>query len=248
MNNQNDLNNTDFFPPYNPEPFTLESRFDTLEWVLEQAYKRLKSNKFHGSLKEDDGEDINIETDPAAREAGGLFMAMNGISAYINELFWQVQARYRTLKLNACSSDEEKQKEQGIKAKQYIIGAIMHAGLTPMGDLLNLSDKVSALRITALDKGDTSYLATFRNAKGLMLLPDFSEKLSKTIRIGFLSGFDKHRWMDIHESYGWNSNDIANMLLIYGIACSTSLLPWDKCVKQAREQILDFRSWYQKNY
>jgi hypothetical protein len=241
----NQLNNPELFPVYSPEPFTVESPFLTLEYVLEAVYQKVKYGRLPSPTEDD--EELEVETDTEKRATGGLFMGMSGISITLNELFWQVGARFKAQKEKEKSSDDFRT-EQGIKAKQYIIGAILHAGITPMQVLLNQTEKITEQRIEALNSGNNSFLATFRTSKLPALLSHYSEKMTKTIRIGFLSGLDKHRWMDIHESYNWNANEVANLLMIYGIACSTTILPWDTCVKLAREQIIDFRTWYKKNY
>ena len=121
----NQLNNPELFPVYTPDLFTVESPFLTLEDVLEVVYKKVKYGRLPSPAEAD--EEVEVETDTEKRATGGLFTGMSGISITLNELFWQVGARFKAQKEKEKSPDDSRV-EQGIKAKQYVIGASISNG------------------------------------------------------------------------------------------------------------------------
>jgi len=121
----NQLNNPELFPVYRPEPFAVESPFLTLENVLEVVYQKVKYGRLPSPAEDD--EMVEVETGTEKRATGGLFTGMSGISITLNELFWQVGARYKAQKEKEKSPDDFRV-EQGIRAKQYVIGASISNG------------------------------------------------------------------------------------------------------------------------
>lgn len=248
------LHDSLLFPVINPEPSSTECEFLSLEEVLEIVHKKLRSGKHRYMMQEEPGdveEEIVVESDLEDKKGKDLYPGVSGVSNRIIEMFWQVSERFKEYMQKEAAKKWTTTKgvpvEEGIKAKQYVIGAMLRTGLIPFEKLLSGRPSVLSRRLKALDNDDSVYLAKFAGKK-FELIDYFSEKHSTSYRIGYLSGFDKKRLFGIRDAYNWYIGDLVNIILIYGVACSISLLPWNTVVKRARIQILGFGEWFDDNY
>ena len=237
------------FPVYNAEPFKPESILPTLEDILERVWLELTAGKRKlpeqlevGPADEEDW--IEIDTDQITSK--DLNPGMSGILTWAVEMLWQTEERFKDKKI-AETGDP---KTSGIKTKRFTCGCIIHTGLGPFWDsvMITKSDResLSKKREKALDSNDKAFMSKFHK-KPVPLIDGFKEATSGTFRIGYLSGFDKNRMTDIQYMYGWNLSSVANLAIIWGIACSIKLFQWHT-VKEARVAILAFIKWYEDNY